>query len=218
MANGAFLGGFAEGSRNAQLLDLSSRELDIKAEAIRGARDRALTGEIDKVFTQNVSTITDIINKSRAAGAPPDKIRATIAPLIQGYQSLATRVGRDIQPSLLAFDALLGVPGGPESEASPSTEIGKLRNDLQRGFITSDEFSQRVARLTREPAETNAVETIRRKLASGESLTPGEQRVYDDAIRSDVLANILRGTVGGGGGTPAPAPAAPPRDPAGIRR
>lgn len=203
--NGFFLGGAAEGMRAADELDLKTRGLDIKEKELVGNQQRQLANDLEKTVQGNVSTITGIIQEARKAGASPDQIRQTIAPLVQSFQQLAQRTGRDISPSLQQFDALINIPAGAEAAPDPKTEIGKTRLDAQRGFITADEAAARVQRLTREEGAVNTVEVIRRKLATGQALTPGEQKVYDDATRFDLLGSIIRGQTGGAG-----APALPP--------
>lgn len=206
-ASGFFLGGAAEGMRARDELDLKSRDLDIKEDALVGAQQRQIAAEADKVFKTNIDTITGIIQESRKAGASPAQIKATIAPLLQSFQQVAQRTGRDITPAMQQFDALMSIPAGAESAPDPKTEIGKTRLDQQRGFITPEEGAARIGRLTREEGAINIVENIRRKLAAGQSLTPGEQKVYDDATRFDLLGSIIRGqgipgAGGSGGGLP----------------
>lgn len=207
--SGFFLGGIAEGMQARDKLDLQSRELDIKEDALVGTQQRQLATELEKTIQTNVATITGIIQESRKAGASPEQIKATIAPLVQSFQQLAQRTGRDVTPAMQQFDALISIPAGADTEATPSTELGKTRADQRRGFITPAEAAARVERLTREENPVNIVETIRRKLAAGQPLTQGEQKVYDDATRFDLLSSIIRGggagiggTGGGGGGLP----------------
>jgi hypothetical protein len=67
--------------------------------------------------------------------------------------------------------------------------------------------------------EVNIIEQIRRKIASGQALTEGEQRVYDDALNADPLARFLRdrgleqGSAGGEVTPRAAPPAARPAPP-----
>lgn len=212
-ASGFFLGGMAEGMKARDELDLKTRELDIKEDALAGTQQRQLATELEKTVTQNVATITGIIQEARKAGASPDQIKQTIAPLVQSFQQLAQRTGRDITVPMQQFDALINLPAGADAEPAPSTEIGKTRQDAKRGFITPTEAEARIGRLTREEGAINIVETIRRKIATGQPLTPGEQKVYDDATRFDLLGSIIRS-----GGVPAPAIPPLPPPPSGGRR
>jgi hypothetical protein len=206
MANGFFLGGVAQGVNARDQIDIKNRELDIKDEALAGSQQRQLATELEKTIAGNVQTITGIIQESRKAGASPAQIKATIAPLVQSFQQLAQRTGRDISVPMQQFDALINIPAGAESAPEPKTEVAKTRADARAGFITPEEASARINRLTREEGAVNTVEIIRRKLASGQQLSPGEQKVYDDATRFDLLGSIIRGQ----GGVPAiPVPPLP---------
>ena len=196
--SGFFLGGAAEGMNARAEIDVKNRGLDIKENELAGAAQRQLATELEKTVAGNVATITGIIQESRKAGASPDQIRKTIAPLVQSFQEVATRTGRNITPAIQQFDALISIPRGAEGEPTPSTEVGKTRADERRGFITPEESAARIQRLTRESVVGNTIEIIRRKLAIGETLTPGEQKVYDDALRGDIFTQILRAQQGGG--------------------
>lgn len=204
--SGFFLGGVAEGARNATLLDQAQQKIDEQSAQFRET-------SINKLIDQNVSTITGVIDQARKAGASPVAIRKLITPMIGSFQTVGERAGRDITPHLQTFDALLTIPGAKAADPKALTEIGKLRTDLNNGIITPDEFSARVTRLTREGPDPNTLETIRQKIASGQTLLPGEQRVYDDATKVDLLSSIIRNAAGA-----SPVPAAPRiPDPAGLR-
>lgn len=225
MSTGFFLGGVAEGAQAARLADQRDRELDIKEMTIEQAMQRAAAGEIDSRISETVKATTDIITQAKKAGASSDQIKALIAPMQQDIAAFAKRSGRDAGAIFRQFDAMIGVPAAPEAADSPSTEIGKLRQDLQRGFITQPEFDARVNNLTRTLGEPNIVEGIRRKIATGETLTAGEKQVYDDALKADPIARLLAGAAAANptlarppaapSSTPAPTPKRP--DPMGMR-
>lgn len=219
---GFFLGGAAKGMQASRESAIKEDELSLREKAIEAAQERAKGSLVDKSINSTIGTITDIIGEARKAGAPPEKIRSLISPLLQDVERLSTAGGRDPSPTLRGFDAMIGIPT-PTSEASPTTEIGKLRTDLKNGFITQPEFDSRVQRLTREGSEPNTIEGIRRKIAAGETLSAGEKSVYDDALRADPIARLIAGAMNGGGITPptsAPIPVptpAKPKDPFGLR-
>ena len=52
-----------------------------------------------------------------------------------------------------------------------------------------------------QPKIGEVVESIRRKLATGEQLTPGESKVYEDYLKQDPITRLLQG-----GGVPGPTP------------
>ena len=212
LPSGFFLGGMAEGQQLAADQGLRQQALD-----------QAMNVQVDKTIELNKSHIVDIIKDAKKAGVPADKIRSSLVdPIIQSVMPIFQKTGRDPTPFLSELDAHLGIPVAPAVNAA-KTEIGKLRTDLKNGLITQDEFTARVDRLTKETNVPNAVESIRRKIATGQQLTPGEKQVYDDALKADPIARILAGALGTGTTTTAPTtPAGPlpqlPTDPLGLRK
>lgn len=195
----------------ADEISLKEREQASREQATEAAFRKAATGELNKAIGSTVRVAGDVIEQARKAGAAPDKIRGLVAPLLGDIDALSKRAGRDPGPILNQVNAMIGVPAAPEGEASPTTEIGKLRSDLKNGFITQAEFGARVNNLTRDMSEPNVIEGIRRKLATGEALSEGEAKVYDDALKADPIARLLAGAMSGAPAVPvSPArPAAP---------
>lgn len=210
MASGFFLGGMAEGAKTADDLLLRSQTLD---DARSKAASDAITSELGKLTDAAV----DITNKAREAGATPDKIAALVAPLRGNIDRLARVGGRDATSIFNRLDGLAGVPRSESSDTpDPTTEIGKLRQDLKNGFITQPEFDARVRNITREIGEPNIIENIRRKIAVGEPLSDGEKTVYDDALKADPIARLIAGAIGGKAPVPSASPPARP-DPLKLR-
>lgn len=204
--DGFFLSGVAKGMKTADEIALKEREQETKAAAVEGAFRKAVSGEVDKSIAGTVSVAGSVIDEARKAGASPEKIRGLVAPLMQDIEALSRRVGRDPTPIARQLDAMIQVPTGQQT---PMTEIGKLKADLDRGFISQSEYQSRVSNLTRDLSEPNVIEGIRRKLANGESLNEGEARVYDDALKADPIARLLAGALGGKVAAPAATPALP---------
>jgi hypothetical protein len=225
--SGFYLGGFAQGAQSADTLALKEREVatkeqdsDSKVLGLLQARDSLLSSEVDKAIKGTTDTITSIISEARKVGAPQEKIRALVAPMMQDIAVLSQKAGRpDPAPLFRGFDAMLGIPAAPDAAATPTTEIGKVRYDLQRGFITQAEADARISRLTREVGDPNIVENIRRKIAAGEKLSVGEQKVYDDALMRDPIARLIAGSLNAQKPPAAPAVPTPPTrpDPFGMR-
>lgn len=238
MADGFFLGGAAEGMESAAKqglardtlaadtglrtrgldiqernsandVGLRTRALDIQERQIREARARETLTKVDKQVADTMSIIGETVKTALAAGRDPAVVHRTITPLADSAKRLFAASGRD--PSLIdsQVDGLL-LGGGADK---PLSDIAKLRSDLSAGRINQDDFDVGLRNLANKPA--SVIETIRGKVANGETLSGGEQKVYDDAISADPLARALAAAAGAGfrpAATPtaaAPAPAAP---------
>jgi hypothetical protein len=111
----------------------------------------------------------------------------------------------------------LPIPGMTQPTKAPNGKTpAQLREGARQLFMNGDmEGGNAALSLARamEGNIPNTVESIRAKIAGGQQLTPGEQRVYDDALKADPLARLLSG-LGAEGGEPAtPAPSAPATGP-----
>ena len=213
---GFALGGVAQGWNEADKIAVANREAatkeslaDTRSQSIDLLRNKMLRDEADKSISGTLAVTMDTINHGKAAGADPTKIGASIQPLLDDITGIAKRIGRDPSPYLHQVQATLDAPT-PIGEAKPQTELGKLHADLKAGLIKPEEFNARVHNLTAPAHQPNAVESIRQKISAGSSLSPGEQKVYDDALKADPLARLLIGLQGGASASPGqPSPAAP---------
>lgn len=106
-------------------------------------------------------------------------------------------------------DAIMGRGKGmtPYQRESLDLQRARLQHDMARGGAGLTPYQARSLELRERalsaPKQVSAVEGIRRKVAAGETLTPGEQKVYDDATRLSAFDRIL---LGAGAETDAPAP------------
>lgn len=196
---------------------LRTRALDIQEKQIREARARETLTKVDKHIADTMSTIGETVKTALAAGRDPALIHKTISPLADSAKRLYSATGRD--PLLIdsQIDGLL-LGGGAEK---PLSDIAKLRSDLNAGRINQADFDMGLRNLANKPA--SVIETVRGKIANGETLSGGEQKVYDDAISADPLARALAAAAGGGFRTSpaaashAPQPAAiPPAQPGAL--
>src|SRR4026207_1609967 len=103
--SGFYLGGFAQGAQNADTLAIKQQEADVKQQdadtkvmGLLQARDNLLGTEVDKAIKNTTDTITSIIGEARKVGAPPEKIRALVAPMMQDIAVLSQKTGRDSAP------------------------------------------------------------------------------------------------------------------------
>jgi hypothetical protein len=116
------------------------------------------------------------------------------SPQLAGQlQAMQEQLGEPVQT--------LGQVFGPVAETSaPNVEqLGELdpaewrrraARFFSQGMTEEGNAALRFAQQT-QPRQVNTLERIREKLAGGQELTPGEQRVYDDALRADPLARFL---------------------------
>jgi hypothetical protein len=215
MVSGFYLGGAAEGIESARKLDAKDAEIANTSEGLRIARDRLVMGEAEKAIAGSLGFAVKFAEAARAAGHSPQAIMANPAMrgLLGDVEAISSKIGRDPTPYLRQVEATASMPSAPDTPDAPKllTELAKLKADFDNGLIEEPVYRAKVLKLTDPTKDVNSVEGIRRKIAAGEDLTPGEKRVYDDAIRADPLARFLAGVQGG---APAPAPAAAPALPA----
>lgn len=213
MSNGHFLGGAAEGIQQVRELDarkdIASRSLNLQERGQADAKQRALLQDVDKQIENTMSIAAKTIEAGLTAGRDRELIRKAVTPLLSDIQGLGARVGRDPSTYAKQLDALIQMPTAPK-EPAPGSPLGKLHKDLESGFISQEQYDAAAQRLTEPTQGINAVETIRRKIASGQPLAAGEQTVYDDALRSDPLARLMLGLAGGPMRSDAPTTSAPP--------
>lgn len=154
---------------------------------------------IDARMGDSVKTAASIIKEARKAGAAPEKIRSLIGPLVQDIGRIAQVGGLDPSRSINQLEALINTPV-PQAEAvkeKPLSDIGKLVEDVQTGRIPAELGQRAIDKKLRDETPPNIVEAIRRKIAVGEQLTPGEERVYEDVKRqidpiAALLADVMR--------------------------
>lgn len=218
--SGFYLGGASEGIESARKLDAKDAEVANTSEGLRIARDRLVLGEAEKSIAGSLGFAVKFAEAARAAGHSPQQILSNPAMkgLLDDVTQISSGIGRDPTPYIRQVEATASMPQAPtaEAEAKPMTELGKLKADLDNGFIDNDTYTKKVLRLTDPTKEVNVLEGIRGKIASGEPLSAGEKQVYDDAVKSDPLARFLAGMQKGGAPSspaapalPAPAPSAP---------
>lgn len=235
MANGFFLGGVAQGIGDAKKLDVLQQEADAKTSeqetkraALQDAKTRLVQDQGDKLISATMSNIGEVLKATAQNGGDVNAImnNSAVQSLLSSAQGIARRIGRDPEELTNQIKIMALTPATPQKEKGPQTDIGKIHADVANGHITPQEGAARIGNITRPLGEANVVEGIRRKLSAGEALTPGETRVYDDALKADPIARLLAGALGGRATPPAvpgqapaaTAPAASAPDPLGVRR
>lgn len=168
--DGLFLGGAAEGMQNAQLMGLKER-------AVAADERKGLLDEVDSAVDGTMKIISSVVDAGRKAGKTPVQIKQAISPLISDITGLYTKSGRDPSRLLNQIDVLATAPVAQEG---PSTEIGKMRQDVSRGYVPQDVYDASIEKATRPEKGPNTMESIFQKIATGSELTPGEQTLYDD--------------------------------------
>jgi len=86
-----------------------------------------------------------------------------------------------ISQSAEALDLIKGTRDKPQST------LGRLDADRRAGRISEEDFNARKGKLTTQ----NTFETIRRKVASGEPLTVGENEMREEALQANPLASLV---------------------------
>lgn len=217
MVDGFFLGGFAQGMMDRQKIGLDerktalaerqvgiderfkSRELSLKeADNAQSAR-RDLMSKLDADLKAVIGQINETAKAGREAGRTPEEIEVMVAPLAKSVAGTYAQVGLDPKLTLDRIGLIIKTP------ASPETELGKLQVDYAHGLVDEKTYTDRVSKLTTPESGPSIVEVVRRKIAAGDELTPGERQVYDDALKANPLARLLNNPQGVPS-TPAPAP------------
>lgn len=100
---------------NTQKLDLSKQALGLHAQAQSFGQQRQLIAEAEGQVANTMKIVADTIAQGRAVNADPEKIMATVSPLIQNAGGIYQRIGRD--PSILQkqAQAMLTQPTGEEA-------------------------------------------------------------------------------------------------------
>lgn len=211
MGIGIMLGGVAAGMESAERTSAKRQEMEQRK---RDNNRRLMLADADKVFAGHERIIGQVITTGLKAGKSPEQISAAIEPLLSDLDSLAASTGRDTAPIRTRVDSLLGGPTAldvatAEGEAAARKTLGEV------GALEAAGVPTRAARNAAGVREESAVETIRGKIARGETLSEGEDRVYRDALSasSNTAAEILRGL--GIGEEPA-APSLPDRVGGGV--
>lgn len=122
MANGFFLGGAAEGALASQKQALAeqtlaqdtalrSRGVDLQERTLERTLGQDAQREADTRIAETMEIASQTIKEGLAGGTSPDKLKATVAPLVQSAQSIAQRIGRDPASLTAQIDAQLAAPG-----------------------------------------------------------------------------------------------------------
>lgn len=189
--------------------DLRTRALDLQAQGQKNAQARALLAEADKQVSDTLSVVNETITSGKNSNADPLKVAQAIQPLVESAKRIAKAGG--LNPALIDMKVNAWMAGPTATEAAVAgarTKVQAAKAVAAETGVPEREAMEGQGLVKREPRGDNTMETLRTKLAAGETLTAGEQKVYDDAIRSDPLARFLALTQAGGA-TPAAATAAP---------
>lgn len=143
MASGFFLGGAADGAMAAQKqglaeltqaqdVGLRTRGLDLQERQLGHVMSQDVAKQADQQIAQTMEIVAQTIKEGIAGGAPPEKIRAAVTPLVQSAQSIASRVGRDPAALAATIDAQISNPGpvaaaGVTGRAAATAAIEKER-------------------------------------------------------------------------------------------
>lgn len=185
--NGIFLGGFAQGAarsdesrrRDSQLglnaKSIALRELDHKQRQQKHFQKRA-----QEAVKNTVNTISDTIKAAKSAGASRLKIRNAIGNLTRSLEGgIADAAGFDLKAFDLKINSMINAPSA--GQAAIQTARDKA-NALGGSPEEIEANTRRFAGVT-DKSGPNTLEQIRRKIATGEQLTSGETRIYDDVVR-----------------------------------
>lgn len=154
MGFGIALGGVASGLESGLEITRKNREMDLRQQAlstnkalrekalgiqagqVQRKQDQALLAEGDKILAQHTKVITELVAKAREAGQPPEKIMATVQPLLEDAEALSTKLGKD--PAFLR-NQVTAMVGIPSAEKTP--QIGSTMEGIKAKLASGQELS-----------------------------------------------------------------------------
>lgn len=197
--------------RLGQDLSLRTRALDLTEQAQKNAQSREMLSIADKQVTDYMSVISDTISQSLAAGKDPATVAQTARPLVEAAKSIAAKAGLDPGAIDVKVNTWMAQPTPSEKAVSKATSgVSAAKAVSEATGVTQREALQGQGVLKAEPRNSSVMEGIRAKIAYGEPLTGGEQKVYDDALKADPLARFLALSQGANAGAAPAQPAAAP--------
>lgn len=182
---GIALGGAAKGLESAEAARATRDELGLRERQILGdqkLRERALSLQ-ERQMRRGAQN--DLL--AQADKAIGDTLKLTVDTLKATEGLPPEKRVAAIEPLIAEIDEL-------------GTAIGKDTTAIQKSIMAR--ASVPVAPST--PKVGSTLETIKSKLAQGEQLTPGEQKIYDDAQRLSLFDRMLLGQAEGGASGQAP--------------
>jgi hypothetical protein len=190
MVSGFALGGIAKGlesaeeARNkrkelalreqtiAQDSALRSRALDIQDAQEKRLANQDLLSQADKHIGDLLKVVGETIKQGKAAGHTPEQLSLAVSDVMAEVDRLASAVGRDGGIYRKQVDAMLAAPTATETAAAEGQAEGVAQAAKTKAMSEAGVSSSSV------------LETIKLKIARGEQLTPGEERLYQDSVKS----------------------------------
>lgn len=139
---------------------LQERQVGIAEKQARNQEQRLFRAEIDKSVSSTLDVIGQVINNSKAAGADPEAIRKSIAPLASDVQQILAKSGQDPERYLNAIEAQISAPLSQEAQLKQAqTELvqantaakkeqgqltTKTKNTLQNNILASNDALSRL--------------------------------------------------------------------------
>lgn len=196
MGIGIALGGAAEGFLAGEKMQREREELALRAKTISqdaGLRSRAidiqekqesrlanqdLLSRADKIIGDQLGIVGEVIKAGKEAGHSAEKISAAIEPILKDVDRLSAATGRDSGVYRNNVAGMLSAPTAAEAAAAEGAAEGTR--------------AKAKAEASGVPLGT-VEENIKRKIAAGEPLTEGENRLYQDSVTksSSDLADLL---------------------------
>jgi hypothetical protein len=215
MGLGYLLGGAAEGIqtgirakqdqeeialRNKTIMQddrLRTRAMDIQEQSLKREEQQDLLSQADKIIGDQLKIVSEVVKHGKEAGRTPEQIAATVEPILVDVDNLSKRAGRDGSVYRRQVEAMLTMPTAVEAAASEGTAEAAKSKAMTAAGVSTD----------------NVVETIKLKIARGDQLTPGEERLYQDSVHKtgNALAEALKPFLEGSDGASEAAPAATPK-------
>jgi hypothetical protein len=199
-------------ARHSDDVSLRKRALDISEQGQKNAQSRELLTRADKQVSDTLSIVNETITSGLTANKDPAAISKAIQPLVDSAKRVAVAGGLDPDQIDIKVRTWMARPSGADEA------VGKVQSGVKAAEavtaatgVPQREALQGQGVLRAEPRNSSTMESIRGKIAAGEPLTGGEQKVYDDALKADPLARFL--ALSQGSAAPA-APAASPAAPA----
>lgn len=146
MTNGFALGGAATGFEAARRTGVLEDAQQLSRDRFGAQLERQTVKDADDAIANTMNIISQVIQKSREAGASPQKTRQAIAPLLADVQEIAQGVGRDPSRFVNAAEAAINIPQAPQQQ-----EIVNIKRDGKSVSMFRD---PRTGELTEIPGGT----------------------------------------------------------------
>jgi hypothetical protein len=174
--------------------DLRKQAVGVQERGLQRAEQQDLLSQADTIIGNELKVVGEVIKEGLAAGHTKEQLATAVEPILADVDRLSARVGRDSSVYRNQVGAMLTQPTAAQAAAAEGTAEAEKSKAMTAAGVSS----------------ANVMETIKLKIARGDQLTPGEERLYSDSLKQGTggVVELLR-ALGVGEEASAEAPPAP---------